>query len=213
MAMFLVFHNLPITKRPGQRAYSVIKMTKYAIIHFLDLIALSFQVYIGVDHTTVVPNSTWGRLGVRINSNQTYSAGLFILSMDHLPVGPYLNGSGWQDSPVWPAFWFVGEQAVNGEFDVYEGYNPNNMAFATLHNWGSSTWGNCTIPGNISDYYNGSGWNYQGTSQYTPHGTADVPFNNAGGGVYAFQWTQEFLRVWTFVKPNIPADILNVRVF
>uniref|UniRef100_A0A914D607 GH16 domain-containing protein n=1 Tax=Acrobeloides nanus TaxID=290746 RepID=A0A914D607_9BILA len=168
------------------------------------------QVYIGADHTNIVPNNTWGRMSVRINSFQRYSSGLFLLSMDHLPVGPYATGSGWHSSPVWPAFWFVGESGTNGEFDAYEGFNPNDFAFVTLINWASWKWGNCTNLNNITSYYNGSGWDHNRMTLDTPHGTADMPFNNAGGGVYAVQWSYpDFIRTWTFVKPNVPADITN----
>lgn len=66
----------------------------------------------------------------------------------------------------------------------------------------------------IARYYNGRGWEYNGMSQLTPYGTGLGPVNAAGGGVYVMQWEHgRFIRVWTFVKPNIPADILNVNFY
>jgi hypothetical protein len=44
--------------------------------------------------------------------------------------------------------------------------------------------------------------------------TFNTGFNQAGGGVFAMEWEREkFIRVWNFVKPNIPADIVNVGNF
>jgi hypothetical protein len=166
---------------------------------------------LGVDHTNVVPNSTWGRLSFRINTFQVYNAGLFVLSMDHIPTGP---SSGKHDSPIWPAWWLAGDEHWNSEFDMFEGYEPDDRAFITLHNWDPELHGNCTIPENITQYYNGSGHTSHGMSQFSPRGTSLGPFNQAGGGVYAMQWDHEnFIREWTFVKPNVPADLLNVSVF
>jgi hypothetical protein len=34
-------------------------------------------------------------------------------------------------------------------------------------------------------------------------------FNAIGGGVYAMQWTSDFIKVWFFPRPEIPADIIN----
>ena len=55
----------------------------------------SSNVRMGVDHTNVTPNS---RPSVRITSTKTYSSGLFILDLQHMPGG--ICGT-------WPAFWYV----------------------------------------------------------------------------------------------------------
>lgn len=34
-------------------------------------------------------------------------------------------------------------------------------------------------------------------------------FNAAGGGVYAMQWTSDYVRVWFFARGSIPSDILS----
>ena len=48
--------------------------------------------------------------------------------MDHIPTGPYINSSGWHSSPVLPAWWMAGDYGSNGEFDMFEGYEPNDSA-------------------------------------------------------------------------------------
>jgi ribosomal protein S27E len=141
-----------------------------------------------------------------------------MLSMDHIPTGPYYNNAtgnitGWHSSPIWPAWWMNGDDRSNGEFDMFEAYEPNNHASITLHDWDQSLYGNCTIPSNITQYANSSGNAFDGITQFSPNGTSLEPFNKAGGGVYVMQWDHgKFIREWTFVKPNIPADILNVSV-
>ena len=41
--------------------------------------------------------------------------------------------------------------------------------------------------------------------------TFNTGFNQAGGGVFALEWDREkFIRVWNFVRPNIPDDIAQV---
>lgn len=32
-------------------------------------------------------------------------------------------------------------------------------------------------------------------------------FNEAGGGVYAMQWTSEYIRIWQWPRANIPPDV------
>jgi hypothetical protein len=34
-------------------------------------------------------------------------------------------------------------------------------------------------------------------------------FNNGGGGVYAMEWTSDFIKVWFWASANIPTDIKN----
>uniref|UniRef100_A0A914CQ94 GH16 domain-containing protein n=1 Tax=Acrobeloides nanus TaxID=290746 RepID=A0A914CQ94_9BILA len=90
--------------------------------------------------------------------------------MDHLPVGPYEPGSGWHSSPVWPAFWFAGDDDTNGEIDPYEGFNPGDTAYSGIHNWDPAKYGNCTLPDDIEKYFNGSGlvfWNERDTRAIT----------------------------------------------
>jgi beta-glucanase (GH16 family) len=64
------------------------------------------QVVIKADNATVSPN---GRPSVRIVSKNSYNQGLFLLDLEHMPVG----------CGTWPAFWMVGDNwPNNGEIDV-----------------------------------------------------------------------------------------------
>ncbi|KAL1997583.1 hypothetical protein VTN02DRAFT_1415 [Thermoascus thermophilus] len=57
------------------------------------------SVYLGVDSQTTLDPTSAGRSSVRVQSKQTYSQGLFVADILHMP-----------DSVcgVWPAFWTVG---------------------------------------------------------------------------------------------------------
>lgn len=44
-------------------------------------------------------------------------------------------------------------------------------------------------------------------SRTSSYGTG---FNAIGGGVYAMQWTSDYIRVWFFPRQQIPTDILNL---
>lgn len=60
------------------------------------------QVHIGVDHTTYNPSG--GRKSVRLSSSKTYTHGLFIADIAHMPSSAC--GS-------WPAFWTFGDNWPN----------------------------------------------------------------------------------------------------
>lgn len=75
------------------------------------------QVIIKADNTSVTPN---GRPSVRIVSQASYSSGLFILDLAHMPTG----------CGTWPAYWLVGpDWPNNGEIDVniYNCYILNKL--------------------------------------------------------------------------------------
>jgi beta-glucanase (GH16 family) len=146
----------------------------------------------------------------------TFDSGLFILSVDHIPAGPPAAG-------LWPAFWTYGPDWPNqGEIDILESityYDHNDISLHTNEG--------CSFSVNDSIFFNGQ-WAQQsygpmtncttnpgyGCSITAPNGTYNTGFNQAGGGVYAMEWdSQNFIRIWNFVKPNVPADILNVGYY
>lgn len=47
--------------------------------------------------------------------------------------------------------------------------------------------------------------NANSTALYT-YGT---PFNNIGGGVYATEWTSNYIQTWFFPKGSVPSDITS----
>eukprot|EP00618_Florenciella_parvula_P033939 CAMPEP_0119522638 /NCGR_PEP_ID=MMETSP1344-20130328/37909_1 /TAXON_ID=236787 /ORGANISM="Florenciella parvula, Strain CCMP2471" /LENGTH=160 /DNA_ID=CAMNT_0007560687 /DNA_START=31 /DNA_END=510 /DNA_ORIENTATION=- len=68
------------------------------------------QIYMGADHTTT--NAWDGRQSVRLESKTTYSEGLFVIDLEHMPTG----------CATWPAFWLVGPSwPSGGEIDIIEG--------------------------------------------------------------------------------------------
>jgi beta-glucanase (GH16 family) len=72
----------------------------------------------------VPANSTLGRRSVRLESNAKFNSGLFIICLDHMPVG----------KGTWPAFWTFGPNWPNsGEIDIIEGIWTMNRNAVTLH--------------------------------------------------------------------------------
>ena len=55
------------------------------------------QVYMGADMTNVIHGNS-GRPSVRISSKNSYTTGLFLIDLEHMPTG----------CGTWPAFWLVG---------------------------------------------------------------------------------------------------------
>ncbi|OBT60169.1 hypothetical protein VE03_10456 [Pseudogymnoascus sp. 23342-1-I1] len=68
------------------------------------------QVKLHVDHTNIAPS---GRASVRLTSNKSYTHGLFVTDIAHIPSGV---------CGTWPAFWLFGPDWPNsGEIDIIEG--------------------------------------------------------------------------------------------
>nr|ANC68156.1 endo-beta-1,3-1,4-glucanase [Evansstolkia leycettana] len=160
------------------------------------------EVYIGVDHTNVASGS--GRQSVRITSTNSYTHGLFIVDLAHMPGS--ICGA-------WPAFWMVGANwPNNGEIDIIEGVNQQTNNAMTLHTnegctidnsgfTGTLVTSNCWI--NAPGQSTNAGCSIDSTSSQS-YGTG---FNNAGGGVYATEWTSNGISIWFFPRGSIPADI------
>lgn len=106
-------------------------------------------------------------------------------------------------------------QPTTGEIDIIEGINegPNNIV--TLHTnddgcsvdsegfTGSLDRNNCYI---YSTGLAGNGGCDIYDTQGASYGDA---FNAAGGGVFATEWTSDFIQVWRFPSGGIPADIAS----
>lgn len=154
-----------------------------------------------VDSTNVA--SGRGRNAIRVESKASYTHGLIILDLNHMPEG----------CGTWPAFWLLGpDWPSGGEVDIIEGVNSqaaNSFAMHTspgcsIVNDGFS--GSMNTP-NCDVYAPGQGHN-EGCSISTldtqSYGTG---LNNVGGGVYATEWTSEAITIWFFPRSQIPADI------
>ena len=69
------------------------------------------SITISVDTTNKWPNGGPGRPAVRLISDNTYTHGLFILDLNHMPYG----------CGTWPAFWLLGpDWPTNGEIGEWD---------------------------------------------------------------------------------------------
>jgi hypothetical protein len=159
----------------------------------------------GVDSSNVA--SGRGRNSVRITSKKSYNEGLIILDLAHMPGGA---------CGEWPAFWTVGPNwPSSGEIDIIEGVNSqvgNSMALhttsgcsigASSNMLGTVSTSNCDV--NAPGQANNAGCGIT-TSDPSTYGTG---FNQAGGGVYATEWTSSAIKIWIFSRSNVPADIAS----
>ncbi|KAF2416327.1 putative endo-1,3(4)-beta-glucanase [Tothia fuscella] len=161
------------------------------------------SVYMGVDHAGLYPRGGPGRPSVRLISNHVYTHGLFILDLSHMPTG----------CGTWPAFWTLGPNwPTNGEIDIIEGVNLDQVNHMTLHSTP-----NCTIAGsgmigrletNNCAYYPGHNVGC-GISAPPASNSYGDPFNLNGGGVYATEWTSANIKVWFFPRGSVPDTIVN----
>ena len=178
------------------------------------------NVKIRVDSSNVALN---GRPSVRIESKQTYTQGLIILDLDHMPGG--ICGT-------WPAFWTLGPKwPTHGEIgmcshplsrddesspppDIIEGVNSQTTNLMTLHtNAGCTTRNNTALATSqlqtpncdikATDQSPNAGCSFKAPNQNT-YGKG---FNRAGGGVYATEWTSTAISIWFFPRGRIPLDI------
>ncbi|KAL8806317.1 MAG: hypothetical protein Q9200_005097 [Gallowayella weberi] len=146
----------------------------------LDLYNVSNgQVTWGVDYTNIA--SGRGRNSIRLTSKAQYTHGLVILDVAHMPGS--ICG-------VWPAL------PHSGEIDILENVNTASQNQLTMHTGPGCTLANSNCEGGL-----GCGIKPQSPNSY---GTA---LNNAGGGVYAMEWTALAINIWFFPRGNIPSDI------
>lgn len=161
----------------------------------------SDTIYMGVDFATHDPTSP-GRDSIRVHSQKTYTKGLFIADVKHMPGS--ICG-------VWPAFWTFGDNwPLQGEIDVLEGVNDQQTNKITLH-----TGPGCTMKPagslktsmlvdpncNAGNAFQGCGFDTVDTAGYGDG------FNRIGGGIYALEWTSDFIRVFFFPRHSIPSDL------
>ncbi len=165
-------------------------------------------VYLGVDSTTTAPN---GRGAIRVTSSQTFQHALVVADIAHMPGG--ICGT-------WPAFWMLGaddgpnKQWPNaGEIDIVEGVNSQPANKMTLHtNAGVAVTNGTDFSGQLVT----PNCDIDAPGQATNAGCqiADVSnitfgsgFNANNGGVYATEWTSEFIKIWFFSRGSIPSDV------
>ncbi|GLA35900.1 hypothetical protein AnigIFM63309_001283 [Aspergillus niger] len=155
--------------------------------------------YMGVDHTTKLSTNGPGRESVRIGSNKYYDEGLFIIDLQHMP-GSVCG--------TWPAFWSTGKNwPTDGEIDIIEGVNKNEANEIVLHTSGTCQVSSQKMSGTLTSTECGEDAGTTGCVVEGTQGSSGTPFNENGGGVYAMQWTDEFLKFWFFPRGSIPSSI------
>ncbi|KGQ04056.1 putative endo-1,3(4)-beta-glucanase [Beauveria bassiana D1-5] len=159
------------------------------------------DVYIGVDSV----NKWWspdGRPSIRLESKNDYTKGLFIARFNHLPK----TACG-----AWPAFWTyskVGKWPVGGEIDIYENWNLATYNRPTVHTGDMDVVGRCKmesagVTGSLlrsdcsHEQYN-LGCNVMDTKG---------PWGSSAGGVYAMEWTDSYIRIFTWAPADAPSNI------
>ncbi|KAK5721039.1 hypothetical protein LTR15_007003 [Elasticomyces elasticus] len=163
----------------------------------------SDKIYIGTDAVNVTDSA--GRNSVRLTSNKSYSSGLVILDLDHMPGG--ICGT-------WPAFWMVGPNWPSaGEIDIIEGVNSQASNAMTLHTGpgcsitdnnafsGEISTDNCDVNAEGQDANAGCGIHTSDTESY------GSGFNANNGGVYATNYDSSAISVYFFPRGSIPSDI------
>ncbi|KAJ5903281.1 CAZyme family GH16 [Penicillium tannophilum] len=145
-----------------------------------------------------------GRQSVRITSNNTYADGLFVFDILHTP---YACG-------IWPALWLTDPSnwPEHGEIDVMEAVNMGEWGNqATLHTSSGCNMGVKRKETGTALYktcywesHDESGCGVKGAkTTYGPE------FNAQGGGVYAMELRDAGIRVWHWVRADIPSDITS----
>lgn len=161
------------------------------------------SVYIGVDHSNTTSS---GRQSVRLQSTNTYTHGLVILDLEHMP-GSVCG--------TWPAFWMLGSSwPNNGEIDIIEGANTQSTNQMTLHTSDGCSVGSSGFTGSVSTsncYVEASGQTANAGCAVLDSSTQSYgdSFNQAGGGVYATEWTSDNINIWFFSNSSVPSDITS----
>ncbi|KAJ7224154.1 glycoside hydrolase family 16 protein [Mycena pura] len=157
---------------------------------------------LAVDDKTTL-NKGANRDSVRISSPDSYNEGLFIADVYAMPHGP----------TVWPAYWSVGPNWPNkGEIDIIEGVGDSTTNQMTLH-----TSAGCTLDTNHADEFTGkvSTTNCEsangnndgcGITDFSPQAYGH-DFNTIAGGVTAHTVSAAGIKIWSFARTAIPADI------
>lgn len=173
----------------------------YALAHNMISTGKDANILMKVNNYSLAPN---GRESVRVSSKRKIGHGLVLVDMLHLPIG---CGS-------WPSIWFYGPNwPNNGEVDIIEGINDSQYNQINLH-----TTPGCDFAGiaqnqtyvmrNTNCTSNG-GDDAFGCASMGPDGSFGPKINEQKGGVYAFQFEKDYIRIWIWPREEIPVDVLR----
>ncbi|KAJ5467864.1 hypothetical protein N7475_005616 [Penicillium sp. IBT 31633x] len=162
----------------------------------------SGSVYLGVDHVTKLdPHGKKGRDSVRIGSKKYYDKSLVIADIAHMPGG---------DCGTWPAFWSVGKEwPQDGEIDIIEGVNLQDHNEIVMHTAGTCSMTDTDMTGIVNATGCGADLGTVGCVIEGHKGSFGKSFNSQKGGVYALEWTNDFLKIWFFPRSSIPPSITS----
>ncbi|KAL0062788.1 hypothetical protein AAF712_010326 [Marasmius tenuissimus] len=157
------------------------------------------------DFRSTLSPSGPGRNSVRLASKKTYTGGVMIFNMRHMPQG----------CGTWPAVWTVGSNwPNNGEVDILEGVNDQGTNQGTLH-----TNAGCTMPDSrsqtgtsLKNNCDVAATNNEGCGvKFTDNRSYGPSFNAAGGGWYAMERTNSAIKIWFWSRNdgNVPAEVRN----
>jgi len=154
------------------------------------------------DHTTVLDPAGPGRKSVRISSKATWGEHVSVFNIRHIP----------EACGTWPGLREKSGNASTGLIDIIEGKNnvePNLISLHTMPNCTmpssshqSGTWvsSNCDSAANGNQ---GCGVEPKELDSYGPD------FNKHGGGWYAVERTDEFIKIWFWPRHSQPpVDVL-----
>ncbi|EJT98851.1 hypothetical protein DACRYDRAFT_23984 [Dacryopinax primogenitus] len=155
-----------------------------------------------------LPSGYTSRPSIRITTQRSFTGGLLIGDIAHMPTGCGTWPAFWSNGPNWPA---------GGEIDIIEGVSDATHNTASIH-----TNPGCTIPTNYgasgvpalagSEGYNCAAEETNdsgcGLTDNTPNNFGE-PFNNVGGGVFAMKWDSTGIAVYFWSRPNVPQDITS----
>ncbi|EJD40541.1 glycoside hydrolase family 16 protein [Auricularia subglabra TFB-10046 SS5] len=162
------------------------------------------------DSWSVLDPNGPGRNSVRIQSKRSFTTHAAVIDVRHMPQG----------SGTWPAYWMCGDNwPFGGEFDIIEGVNDGEMNLSSLH-----TGPDCTQPGqgrdmkgsatelNCDAAANGN----QGCGVVSDSPKSFGPnFNQAGGGWFATERTENTLKVWFWGRgdSSVPDEVRSSSGF
>ncbi|KIJ53208.1 glycoside hydrolase family 16 protein, partial [Sphaerobolus stellatus SS14] len=145
------------------------------------------------------------RPSVRITSKEYIYHGLLILDAIHLPYGKGL----------WPAFWTLGEHwPYGGEIDIIEGIGDSAQNLVSYHTGPDVCHYNPNVTQSASCKPGGTNCDSfatknQGCASIDPSTTSyGRGANLVYGGVWAMEWTSQYVKTWHFDRSNIPEDLL-----
>jgi len=167
------------------------------------------SIVLRADHTTVLDPAGPGRNSVRVKSVATYTKHVLILDVRHIPQG----------CATWPAAWETEEAnwPNGGELDIIEGANGQGPDGISIH-----TGPGCTIPASgdqtgtlratdcnaLDNGGAGCGFSVEDANSY------GAPFNSNGGGWYAMERTDTFIKVWFWPRNGCPPfDVLADSIY